>query len=75
LIIQEDINICNVSNEELLQNKEYGLVIVILAIPNLKHFKVNWLILLSDPKDHTRMAKAKCEVCNAEFWLYPKKNK
>jgi hypothetical protein len=21
------------------------------------------------------MAKAKCEVCNAEFWLYPKKNK
>jgi len=30
---------------------------------------------VSDPKDHTRMAKAKCEVCNAEFWLYPKKNK
>ena len=31
--------------------------------------------IVSDPKDHTRMAKAKCEVCNNEFWLYPIKVK
>lgn len=31
--------------------------------------------IVSDPIDHARMANAKCEVCNAEFWLYPKKNK
>ncbi len=31
--------------------------------------------IVSDPNDHTRMSKAKCEVCNKEFWLYPIKVK
>jgi hypothetical protein len=31
--------------------------------------------IVNDPIDHSRMAKAKCEVCNGEFWLFPKKIK
>ena len=29
----------------------------------------------TDPIDHGRMAKSKCEICEQEFWLFPKKIK
>ncbi len=29
--------------------------------------------IITDPVDHSRMSKNKCEVCTGEFWLFPKK--
>jgi hypothetical protein len=31
--------------------------------------------IVTDSIDHARMAKSKCEICEQEFWLFPKKIK
>lgn len=31
--------------------------------------------IVTDAIDHARMAKSKCEICEQEFWLFPKKIK